>query len=558
MPYDGPSDPGLPQYVASLSEDERSQWVSIFNRSYEDCVGDGGDASSCEGVAFRNANGVVLNIQHVAANVVGEPHKAIRDGREWMVFPMVAVKAGVLNGELAQADEIKKYVAAWNDRPFVLGHPQDQDGNYISAGDPRVLELLGLGRVYNAEWAPDIEGIRAETWLDVGKLQALGGKSRGVLERLESGAPLEVSTAYFRDLEEGAGVFNGREYDGIQRNIRPDHVAALPDGTGACSWIDGCGAPRVNMQQPLITGVANLRSTARTPEYSGTTTGEWSAPSLGDFGFDSIEDMSDDEKADVAATSLLGDAGADNFRELLFFPVVEPSSRNLSERALRAVIGGRAAQADIPQEAIESARRKAYQLLNDEFDADLDYEPLGNESTEEEMDELVQEILEANAAFTEEMLEGYDEAQLEAILSVAQNMPAQTPPEEHPEGNEDTEDDEGEEPQTNATPLPTTDPEMSAWLDSLRELGGAAEVSRMLGELRANTERERAVLVNELDANSACLIDRAHLEAMSIDALKQLRASFEGADYSGMGFGTNIGTDEQDEIELPMPSLWDK
>lgn len=114
--------------------------------------------------------------------------------------------------------------------------------------------------------------------------------------------------------------------------------------------------------------VEKIRSTARTPTYSGTTSSDWSKPSLGDYGYDSVEDMTQEEKTEVAEHSLLGDANADTFDQLQFFPVVEPSSGNLSEGALRAVISGRGSQADISSDAKESAQSKARSLLREEFD----------------------------------------------------------------------------------------------------------------------------------------------------------------------------------------------
>jgi hypothetical protein len=48
-------------------------------------------------------------------------------------------------------------------------------------------------------------------------------------------------------LEDKKGKFGDKEYDGVWRNIVPDHLAILPEGiTGACSVEDGCGAPREN------------------------------------------------------------------------------------------------------------------------------------------------------------------------------------------------------------------------------------------------------------------------------------------------------------------------
>lgn len=53
---------------------------------------------------------------------------------------------------------------------------------------------------------------------------------------------IEVSTGYFCQILDGTGVYKGKPYDGIQINLRPDHIATLPDEVGAGSWKDGCGA----------------------------------------------------------------------------------------------------------------------------------------------------------------------------------------------------------------------------------------------------------------------------------------------------------------------------
>jgi hypothetical protein len=70
-----------------------------------------------------------------------------------------------------------------------------------------------------------------------------------MVTRFEAGDVVDVSTAYFCDFQAEAGVFNNVSYAGVQRNLRPDHLAILLDQTGACSIADGCGAPRVNAQE---------------------------------------------------------------------------------------------------------------------------------------------------------------------------------------------------------------------------------------------------------------------------------------------------------------------
>lgn len=153
-----------------------------------------------------------------------------------------------------------------------------------------------------------------------------------------------------------------------------------------------------------------VRSTARTPDYSGTTSGDWSAPDLEDFGYDSVEDMSADEREEVAETTLLGSADAETVDELIFFPVVEPQSNNLNENALRAVISGRGSQADIPADALNSAQNKARNLLQEEFDME----------TEQSKEELISAIADEYEVEDEKVENALDKMD-EEISPKAQN-----------------------------------------------------------------------------------------------------------------------------------------
>lgn len=64
-----------------------------------------------------------------------------------------------------------------------------------------------------------------------------------MLDALEAGRPMELSTGLFTQNEPApaGATFNGRPYDYVARNYRPDHLAVLPDQIGACSLADGCG-----------------------------------------------------------------------------------------------------------------------------------------------------------------------------------------------------------------------------------------------------------------------------------------------------------------------------
>ena len=62
MPYTGARDASLPNRIKALSLDKREAWVSVYNDEYSMCLDDGGDASRCEGEAFRMANGAIKEL----------------------------------------------------------------------------------------------------------------------------------------------------------------------------------------------------------------------------------------------------------------------------------------------------------------------------------------------------------------------------------------------------------------------------------------------------------------------------------------------------------------
>ena len=178
-------------------------------------------------------------------NRISQATEKMFDGRSYLVAPVTMLVAGVLNDALVTAEEAGKYAASWNGRPVTLGHPQ-RNGEYVSAGTPEINATEAPGQIWNAAFADD--KLAAEIWIDIAKATAIGGDALVVMDRLRGNHPVEVSTGYFADHEQSIGTHNGKTYNMIARNLRPDHLALLPGGVGACSWQDGCGTPRVNAE----------------------------------------------------------------------------------------------------------------------------------------------------------------------------------------------------------------------------------------------------------------------------------------------------------------------
>jgi hypothetical protein len=182
---------------------------------------------------------VVVNFR-----AAGKARRTTFNGRDYLVAPMTLIVPGVVPGSegplLYPLEELARNYQAWNYMPIVINHPL-RGGRHVSAREPAILEESGVGFVFNAS----LDGrLRGEGWFDVERTRRVDVR---VLDRLERGEPLELSTGLYVDTEaapQGA-VWNTpggpRPYRAVARNYRPDHLAVLPDQRGACAVDDGCG-----------------------------------------------------------------------------------------------------------------------------------------------------------------------------------------------------------------------------------------------------------------------------------------------------------------------------
>ncbi len=186
-------------------------------------------------------------VQLVTNGTAGTVQEVTRKGKRYLVAPTVALRAGVLNGELVPADEVAKYANAWNGRPVPIGHPK-QDGQPISANSMDLWDETPA-----MFWGATVDGdaLKGEIWVDIQKASDMGGQAAQLLQRLRNNEAIDVSTGYFRDFTEAPGEYGGKTYTGIARNLRPDHIAILLNEQGACSWADGCGVPRINQSDAV-------------------------------------------------------------------------------------------------------------------------------------------------------------------------------------------------------------------------------------------------------------------------------------------------------------------
>lgn len=163
------------------------------------------------------------------------------DGQDHLVVPVIAIKTGVLNGTYYSKEEIQAFAQAWNGVPVPVNHPKNGD-TAVSANSPEFENTVNIGKLFNVNY--ERGKLKGEIWINNDKAKRLGYES--ILDHFAEGKMMEVSTGLYSEIYDEPGIFNNQKYSFVARNIRPDHLALLPNEEGACSLEDGCGAMRTN------------------------------------------------------------------------------------------------------------------------------------------------------------------------------------------------------------------------------------------------------------------------------------------------------------------------
>ena len=166
-----------------------------------------------------------------------------RPQTEELVLPVVMLVEGVHNGSAGPVLHLARHfgqsVSDWNGVPVTAGHPVNNKGIPISVHQTDKSRWV-IGHVQNAR----IEDGKLKAEVVINQQRAIAVNPE-VLNFINEGKKLEVSTGIItRDISQ-SGQFNGEEYQAITVEYWPDHLALLPGERGACSWADGCGI-RVN------------------------------------------------------------------------------------------------------------------------------------------------------------------------------------------------------------------------------------------------------------------------------------------------------------------------
>jgi len=145
----------------------------------------------------------------------------------------------VMNNGLYPADELAQSYESLSGVPAPIGHPQDDQGNYISA-----MRGEGLRNAYAGVTVENArkDGERYLVDLEINEAQsAAHPDGQRMIEAINSGESVHVSTGLMLQRQPEDGISRGKRYKWRATNMQFDHLAILLDAEGAATPEQGVG-----------------------------------------------------------------------------------------------------------------------------------------------------------------------------------------------------------------------------------------------------------------------------------------------------------------------------
>lgn len=415
-------------------------------------------------------------------------------GKEWLVVPAIALVSGVTNGELVTDEVLESFPGAWNDVPVVMGHPK-KGGVAVSARtQDQVFEAPG--RFWNVH--VEQGKLKGEIWLDIAKVEAMGGDALQAMTLLESGGRADLSTGYWRNVKEKSGMYKGQYYKTEASDLRPDHLAILLYEKAACSWLDGCGAPRLNQEENDMSMQERIRTRfqqlvdrfipllKQSFEMGVSIQAE-------PFSINSsvINDQEDTVKEKDRVIAAILACNACKFTKKQLEPMDLETLKTLQAMG-QTIVTNEAETNQAAEQADQEAAGQADQDPDDDDKEDVEDQAAGQEGAGQE-------------------------------------------PDQAPAGN---------------VALPR---EVTEMVELVKGLGGIGKVKEALAMATNTINAGRAEIITRLVANERCAFDKAELDAMPLATLTKLDESLQPADYGGLFMPTINVRAGEDEIDRSVP-----
>lgn len=177
----------------------------------------------------------------ILLNESGDFSEEYLDNKLHLVVNGVGIAEGVWYGSEGgvyySAEELRNSDPSWDHKPAVLKHPKDVNGVPVSAANPTVINSSRVGLLLNTATGEDGKQ-RYKVWIDEEKANSVDAR---IVQNIRSKNKIEVSTGMVAELVKKTGVWNGKKYQYVAKNIKPDHLAILLDEPGAYSVADGGG-----------------------------------------------------------------------------------------------------------------------------------------------------------------------------------------------------------------------------------------------------------------------------------------------------------------------------
>lgn len=474
------------------------------------------------------------------------------DDRLYWVAPVILIVEGVHNGLFYPAEELAKFPEAWNGRPLPIQHPEDYNGDFMTANDPEIVEAQNVGTLFNVRFE---EGkLKGEAWIDQEKAQDISPETVSIMQ---AGEILEVSTGLFLEVIPENGDYNGEGYTGIAINYRPDHLALLPGGKGACSVADGAGCPRTNEQEDEDVATRKKTHEDKRKEYATKFQDRLSKI------FDNSEIMLSltEARNEISHTAIrrqiegLVEKFEENevvlvreiFDNFFVYEQIMPLTENPTILLKQGYSIDAKETITMSGDPVEVRKKTDFVPVANEENksAETKEEPIMDRNAQ--IDALVSNEKSKYEEGDREFLTGLSDEQFEKVAEfVVVNIKAEEAEEAVEEKTSPAADEVNAEPATAKN--------ADEWLE-----GAPEDVVETFAESKAIVDEKRGELISSISANKQNPYTSEELEAMKLPALKKVAQLARTTDYTGAGGGgrPEANVDEENEI-LEMPTMTDQ